>query len=95
MKKIVAVILILVLTVAMMMPVFAASVDPRACAHNWQEFGSRVWSYRSGTRDGHIVDYTYNRVCSKCAAVEYGVAGPSSWSSHSIPCGYCGYGVTR
>ena len=45
MKKIVALVLVLALALMTMMPVLAASVQPRACSHVWLDLDTGTPSY--------------------------------------------------
>ena len=92
-KKIIALALVLMLTLAMMMPVFAA--EPRACSHNWVDSGSMVETGCS-QKDGseHWVNYYVPQICTRCAGsgVRYG----SYSQAHSgYPCSRCNYPLSK
>lgn len=91
-KKIVALLLVLVLSVAMMVPVFAAAVEPRACSHNWIILDRVITGYSTINGTLHYVNWTQDRICSLCANREFYISGKYQ-ESHWPPCSKCGCGL--
>ncbi len=92
MKKLVALILVFVLTLAMMAPVFAAQPRVDGCAHAWvgEESTPLAYTMLSGTQ--HRVDYGQYKRCGLCnervLLYTYSIT-----ENHWPPCYLCGCGV--
>ena len=92
-KKIVALLLVLVLSMTMMVPVFAATAAPPACSHRWIVQDSVVitgYSTISGT--DHYVHWAQYKWCPLCNATELYDTG-SYIEGHWPPCSKCGCGL--
>ena len=99
MKKIVALVLVLALALTTMMPVLAASVQPRACSHVWLDLDTGTTGYVQILNDNNqhqVVTYK-QQMCTLCytrqtnqyyVGVEPHAYGQVGW------CGKCGYRQT-
>ena len=88
-KKIIAFALVLMLTLAMMLPAFAA--EPRACSHNWIDSGNIVITGYTNNHDyaTHRVHAYVNQICSLCAATR--TRDASFTEAHTgLYCSKCG-----
>ena len=65
-KRIVALLLVLVLSMAMMVPVFAAAVEPRACSHNYTPY-SYSGMYYKDYGSYHAYGRDVMEICTLCA----------------------------
>ena len=99
MKKIVALVVVLALALTTMMPVLAASVQPRACSHVWLDLDTGTTGYVQiqGNNTHHKVVTYKQQMCTLCytrqtnpydAGVEPHAYGQVGW------CGKCGYRQT-
>lgn len=89
-KKIIAFALVLMLTLAMMLPAFAA--EPRACSHNWIILDRVITHYTMISGTNHTVHWTQNKICSLCANQVLYASGEYP-ENHWPPCNKCGCGV--
>ena len=64
-KKIIALVLVLVLSMAMLVPAFAA--EQRACSHHWVDLAMQ-YRYVYFDDDYHIVYCDLPQICDLCAA---------------------------
>ncbi len=92
-KKILALVLVLVLSVAMMVPVFAESVAP-AEACSWVSIDGPFYSYGGIDASGHIKYVTYYQFCATHRDYAYNVLY-SQWEPHGTYCSACGYGAAK
>lgn len=87
-KRIVALLLVLVLSMAMLVPVFAATVEPRACNHNWIYLDSVITNCVYLNDALHRITYYYNLICDRCAMPS--TTNPvTEQTSHNMPCATC------
>ena len=97
-KKIVALLLVLVLAVAIMVPVFAASVEPRACSHTWMNVGANYevirdyddWTHSITT----YIHQTCNKFCGASRELEVGTTYQSHVYGTGIYCVHCNHRKT-
>ena len=85
--------LVLVLTMAMMVPAFAAGVEPRASSHPTTTQTSLTAVFRDYTyvnEMAHYKNFYYDHRCTTCAAIVYVFAYHNSEShySNNCPCGF-------
>ena len=88
-KKIIAFALVLMLTLAMMLPAFAA--EPRACSHNWLDSGNIVITGYTNNNDyaTHRVHAYVPQICTLCAVA--GTRDASFTEAHTgLYCSKCG-----
>lgn len=87
-KRIVALLLVLVLTMAMMVPVFAAEPRADGCPHVWQEYYENTYTYANSIY--HWVKTEFVRYCPLCAEQHRQVeSGGTILGFHSPTTGYC------
>ena len=92
-KRIVALLLVLVLSMAMMVPAFAVAVEPRACIHSWIVQDSVIpTGYATINGTYHYVYWVRNKWCPLCDGTEVYERG-SSIEGHWPPCSKCGCGL--
>ncbi len=91
-KRIVALLLVLVLSMAMVVPAFAAAVEPRACSHNWIFVREIISGYQTINGTSHYVYYNNYGICSLCAKEGVYSSG-SRIEGHWPPCSLCGCGL--
>ena len=87
-KKIVALILVLALTMAMMVPVFAAGVEPRACTHNWIYLDLVITDCKYLNDAMHRITYYHNLICDRCT-MRSTTSSTTEAVSHNMPCTTC------
>lgn len=69
-KRIVALLLVLVLSMAMMVPVFAAMVEPRACSHNYTPYAYSATACVKYDKTYHRYYRIRSDICTLCAMTQ-------------------------
>lgn len=98
-KKIVALLLVLVLSMAMMVPAFAAPTACRAGCNSYvpQSYGP-TW-YESNNNGTHDLKQVITYVCTGCAQIASETVtirgGENCYGAVSNKCVYCGYKLYR
>lgn len=95
-KRLFAFLLVVVLTMALMLPILAATgTSVQAdCKHNWVLLDRTIERYQMINATYHNVYYYYNHICAWCAKMER-VAGMDGFyrEAHTPPCSKCGCGM--
>ena len=95
-KRVFAFLLVVVLTMALMLPTLAATgtsvqVD---CKHNWVLLDRTIERYETISGVEHRVFYYYNHICTLCAKIEKVEEMSGNYREpHTSPCYKCGNGV--
>ncbi len=96
-KKLISLALVLALTLALMLPTFAAVTQPaqtHACNHNWILSDRIIERYQMINGIEHRVYYYYMRTCALCAVTERAPGMDGSFlEGHWPPCYKCHCGV--
>lgn len=91
MKKLVAVVLIIVMLFAMTVTTFAAEQQvstTRACGHFWVQLGTE-YRYKTYTKLQHLRETVKDEHCSQCGEHRKTVI-LSYYEDHTLPCNKCG-----
>ena len=92
-KRIVALLLVLVLSMAMVVPVFAAGINPCANGHvGWGHIRRDITGYSTINGTHHYVYYKDYGICGGCGISAYYNSG-SYTEGHWPPCSKCGCGL--
>ena len=95
-KRLFAFLLVVVLTMALMLPTLAATgTSVQAdCKHNWVLLDRTIDRYQMVNATYHHVYYYYDHICTLCAKKERAVGMEGYYSeNHTIPCYKCRAGV--
>ena len=88
-KQIIALALVLVLSMAMLVPAFAA--EQRACSHRWVDCGNIYATYEPYSDSQHMVRMKVPQICALCTARQDTVVSsyPENHTGNKNTCPYC------